>query len=85
MIWRRAKDPSVAQLKFELLFGIWVFLVEACWILYGNSFIYDTEIKQCDVHTTRSILSSETERTTVMVLVIYGYFLLAGIVATIVF
>jgi len=44
-IWRTAKDPSVAQIKLEIFFGLWVFLAEAAWIIYGNTFIYEDEIK----------------------------------------
>ena len=44
-IWRTAKDPSVAQIKVELFYGAWIFLAEAGWLIYGNTFIYEDEIK----------------------------------------
>mmetsp|Transcript_17226 Transcript_17226/g.21753 ORF Transcript_17226/g.21753 Transcript_17226/m.21753 type:complete len:110 (-) Transcript_17226:449-778(-) len=84
-IWHKAKDPTVQQLKVEIFFGAWVFLAEACWIIYGNSFIYDDEYKNCKFPSRYAAFTAQTERTTVMVLVIYGYLLLAGITATIIF
>ena len=36
------------QLKMELFFGMWVFIVEVGWLIYGNTFIYDDEIKDCN-------------------------------------
>ena len=39
-IWRRAKEPAIMQIKLELFYGMWVFIIEAGWIIYGNTFIY---------------------------------------------
>ena len=47
-IWRRAKEPSIMQIKLELFFGMWIFIAEAGWIIYGNTFIYTEQIKNCD-------------------------------------
>ena len=85
LVWHKAKDPSVQQLKIELFFGVWVFIAEASWIIYGNTFIYSDEIENCQYQPNWSILTTETERNTIMVLVIYGYFLLAGILFTVCF
>ena len=61
---------------------IWsiVFLSEIGWSVYGNTFIYGDEIINCD-DTFESVfvksdLDITTERTTALVLIIYGYFLL---------
>ena len=48
-IWRRAKEPALMQIKLELFFGMWVFVAEAGWLIYGNTFIYTDKIKNCDV------------------------------------
>ena len=39
-IWKKAKDPPYQQIKMEVFFGVWLFLAEAAWIIYGNTFIY---------------------------------------------
>ena len=46
--WKKAVDPSIAQIKIEIFYGIWIFLIEAAWIIYGNTFIYSEQIKDCD-------------------------------------
>ena len=84
-IWHKANDPAVAQLKLELIYGGWVFILEACWIIYGNTFIYTEESQQCVYQPRWSILSTTTERNTVMVLIIYGYLLLLGMFLTMCF
>ena len=43
-IWKKAKDPPYQQIKMEVFFGVWLFLAEAAWIIYGNTFIYSEEI-----------------------------------------
>ena len=48
-IWKRANDPPYQQIKFEVFAGGWVFVAEAGWIIYGNTFIYSDEITSCDV------------------------------------
>ena len=42
-LWYKAKDPSYQQIKVEVFYGIWVFLAEAGWLIYGNTFIYSIE------------------------------------------
>ena len=36
------------QLKMELFFGMWVFVIETGWLIYGNTFIYTDKIKDCN-------------------------------------
>ena len=43
-IWRRDKDPSVAQTKFEIFFMILVNLPELGLYIYGNTMIYSDEV-----------------------------------------
>ena len=35
------------QIKLELFYGMCVFIVEAGWIIYGNTFIYTAELAEC--------------------------------------
>ena len=83
MIWMRARDPSHTQLKLELFYGLWVFIVEAGWLIYGNTFVYSDTIKECDYENEK--YDVQTERVTCLVIIIYGYLLLAGIVFLILF
>ena len=46
-IWYNKPDPGMAQIKIEVFYGFWVFIAEAAWIVYGNTFIYTDEIKEC--------------------------------------
>ena len=85
MIWHKAKDPSITQMKVEVFYGIWIFLMEAGWIIYGNTFIYDDEYKNCELGSRFKLFTAQIERNTVLVLIIYGYFLLAGIIFTLIF
>ena len=82
IVWKRAKDPPYQQIKTEVFFGGWVFLAEAGWIIYGNTFIYSEQIKSCDVDY-KNIFGREDVvdnlRISTMILIIYGYFLLLGI------
>ena len=87
--WKSAKDPSYTQVKIELFYGIWVFLLEAVWLIYGNTFIYNDTIKDCNTSFQHKwsfkTLNTNTLRATAMVLIIYGYFLLIGIILVILF
>lgn len=83
--WKKAKDPSEMQIKIELFYGVWIFLLEACWLIYGNTFIYTEEIKVCHDHNSLFGWDVSSERLTTLVLIIYGYFLLAGILFFILF
>ena len=40
IVWKKAKDPSFQQIRIEFFFGMWIFLFEAGWIIYGSTFIY---------------------------------------------
>ena len=77
-------------MKLEIFFGAWLFIVEACWLIYGNTFIYDDAIKNCSAdfffffHKTFDV-SVKTLRNTALVLIIYGYILFLGILFTIFF
>lgn len=70
-----------------MFFGVWVFLAEAAWIIYGNTFIYSDEIRDCEetleITFGNGTVNVQKERTTALVLIIYGYFLLLAIVVAI--
>ena len=81
-IWRRAKEPAIMQIKLELFYGMWVFIAEAAWLIYGNTFIYTSQIKDCDANFNQTIggsVDADTLRATCLALIIYGYLLLAGL------
>ena len=62
-----------------MFYGMWLFLFEAAWLIYGNTFIYDDKIEHCDEtfesKWKHSHLNTNTLKNTVLVLIIYGYFL----------
>ena len=76
-------------MKIELFYGVWLFLAEAILIIYGSAFIYDKEIKDCneEFHSKwgKNDLNTNTLRTTALVLISYGYFLLLGIILVVLF
>ena len=81
-IWRSAVDPPYQQIKMEVFFGVWIFLMEAGWIIYGNTFIYSDEIRNCDAEALITLDIDDrvdTLRITTIVLICYGYVLLLGI------
>jgi hypothetical protein len=47
-IWKKAKDPATSQIKLEIFYGVWLFMVEAAWLIYGNTFIYHDHTEDCD-------------------------------------
>ena len=65
-----------------MFFGGWIFLLEGGWIIYGNTFIYSEETKSCDVEF-KTFFGRDDEvdtlRITTLILIVYGYFLLLGI------
>ena len=84
--WHKKPDPSLSQLKIEVYYGAWVFLLETGWLIYGNTFIYEDEIRNCHRDPILfSGLTTEDEYYTVLALVIYGYILFAAMFFTILF
>ena len=88
-VWRKSMDPAQTQIYIELLYGMWIFLAEAAWLIYGNTFIYDEEIKDCDktfaFKWANVDLDTTTLRNTALALVIYGYLLFFVIFLVILF
>ena len=71
-----------------MFFGGWVFLAEAAWIIYGNTFIYSQEIRDCTISSSSFIkINDEIDslRITTLILIIYGYLLLLVILGLIIF
>lgn len=75
VIWLRARDPSLAQIKVELFYGVWIYAVEFGWLIYGNTFIYTDEFEHCQHRFWGHSTGMEVK--SVLVLVIYGYILFA--------
>ena len=44
VIWGCARDPSLAETRLSAFFKIFIYLVEAAWVIYGNTFIYSDDI-----------------------------------------
>ena len=88
-IWRCAKDPAMTHIKLEVFYGVWIFLLEIVWLIYGNTFIYDDKIQDCnDEIEAKSIdvdINTNTLRATALTLIVYGYLLFVGVVFTILF
>ena len=66
----------------ELFFGMWVFIIETGWLIYGNTFIYTTKIKDCNAVFKATVgggVDADTLRSTVLALIIYGYLLFLGL------
>merc|ERR1711971_1396255 len=75
VVWRRAKDPSIAQTKFDLFFILLVVLPEIGLFIWGNCIIYSDDMDQCrSDSTTDDSKHVEGMWITALVLIIYGYF-----------
>ena len=81
-IWIWAKDPTIWLTRFRVFFHFWVYLFEAGWIIYGSTFIYSEEIKECGEKYDVVIGLREEEkhsvstlRLTVLVYICLGYLL----------
>jgi len=48
LFWLYAKDPAMAECRLYLFFRIWVYFIEASWIIYGSTFVYGEEIDECE-------------------------------------
>jgi len=48
-LWLRSEDPYLQEARTYIFGRIWINLVEAAWIIYGSSFIYSQELKECDL------------------------------------
>ena len=46
-LWWKAKDPSIQEMQINVFFILFVFLPEIGWYIYGNTFIYNKEEKEC--------------------------------------
>ena len=67
-------------MKVEIFFGLWVFLLEIGWIIYGNTFVYDDN--NCEKEYEEKFhddIDLKALDITTLVLIIYGYFLLLGL------
>jgi len=86
-LWGKAKDPSYQQIKVEVFYGIWVFLFEAGWLIYGNTFIYSItcNVDLGSIIGNASYINTDTLVITAKALIIYGYILFLGVLLTICF
>ena len=87
-IWRKKRDPPGQQIKVEIFFGIWLFMLEVAWQIYGNTFIYEEEIQDCKAEYDSVFGDKESVkslRVTCLVLIVYGYILMLGLCFLIIF
>ena len=47
IMWKCAKDPTLQVTRIRVFFHVWVYLFEAGWLIYGNTFIYSDKMKNC--------------------------------------
>jgi len=83
-IWQYAVDPTTAETRLYVFGTFWLYIFEAAWIIYGSTFIYSEEIRECDATTFlafgATIVRVWELRITATVLIILGYLHLAGII-----
>ena len=83
LFWGCANDPNLAGTRLRLFFQYWVYLLTAVWIVYGSSFIYADEIKQCK-ESTEAAGDKQADQVskllwTTVALVVLGYLLILWI------
>jgi len=44
LIWGYAKDPVITSTKMEIFFGVWIFIFEIGWTIYGNFIVYNNRL-----------------------------------------
>ena len=83
VIWGCARDPSLAETRLSAFVKIFIYLAEAAWVIYGNTFIYSDDINQCDATTELAFGNKVSHVDTLIistkVLIIFGYVLLLRI------
>ena len=88
-IWCCANDPAMSHIKLEVFYGVWVFLFEIAWLVYGNTFIYDDKIQDCDDEIEAKGIEVNVNTNalwaTALALIIYGYLLFVAVILTILF
>lgn len=72
-IWKTAKDPTIACTKMDLISLPFLVLPELCWYIYGNILMYNEEVMLNCKELYPLFWSS------ILVLLIYGYLFMFGI------
>lgn len=72
-IWKVAKDPTIACTKMDLLSLPLLVLPELCWYIYGNILMYNEDVMSHCKAEFPLFWSS------ILVLIIYGYLFMFGI------
>ena len=80
-IWLKAKDPTYYEFLMNLTFFFFVFLPEVGWYIYGNTFLYSKQIKECRKASNEAwILWAFSLK-----IVIFGYIVIALALGTLIF
>ena len=79
-LWKCANDPKLAETRLFVFVRVWLYLIEANWIIYGSTFIYDDKFEDCSVmeQGDDDLASDHVQdlKITIKVLIIYGYLLI---------
>lgn len=80
--WLKSEDPTMHQVQLDLVFMCLIFLPEIGWYVYGNLFIFSSQITECkDLHD--DAMSTHALWVSTLILIVFGYLymlLLLGIV-----
>ena len=76
--WGTASDPSLCQIKINLLCVVFLFIPEISWYIYGNTIVYNSNfLQECADHKIVSDMwdfDTGTLRKMMLALIFYGYF-----------
>ena len=86
--WRKARDPSLYQIKTDLICVLILYIPEISWYIYGDTIVYNENfLQECADDTIISDMwnfNTGTLRTMMLVLIFYGYFYMFIAVAIII-
>jgi len=71
LFWVKAKDPTLAQTKVDVIFFIFVLIPEIGWYIYGNTFIYSSQVIAC-----KQTNPYDSLWICCLLVIIYGYFMM---------
>ena len=76
--WWTASDPSLCQIKINLICVLFLFIPEISWYIYGNTIVYNSNfLEECADHKIVSDMwdfDTGTLRKMMLALIFYGYF-----------
>lgn len=82
-VWRTSKDPSLIQVQVDCAYSV-IFLIEICWSIYGNTFIYSSGSQYCTGDGSENI-DAFALWVSALILICWGYCLIIYLIGIIVF